>query len=81
MESSELLALDFNGPAMRQHISDTLFVPYTRVGLEGLCSIHGINTGKVDKKSWQYRKTWLKVAGKGLWRRLKPSPKSEVISG
>lgn len=81
MESSELLALDFNGPAMREHISDTLFVPYTRVGLEGLCSIHGINTGKVDKKSWQYRKTWLKVAGKGLWRRIKPSPKSKVISG
>lgn len=80
MESSELLALDFNGRAMRQYISDTLFVSYTRVGLEGLCSIHGINTNKIDKKSWQYRKTWLKVAGKGLWRRVKSVPKTKPIS-
>lgn len=62
MESTELVTLDFNGRAMREAIYKQDFVPYTRVGLEGLCRIHGIDTARIDKLNRQYLKTWMATA-------------------
>jgi hypothetical protein len=62
MESKELVECNFTEETLIRMIKEELFVPYTRVGLENLCRIHGINTSDGEGRGYKYFKIWLAVA-------------------
>lgn len=71
MESKELVEADFTSSTLKEMIRDEQFVPYTRVGLENLCRIHGINTFDVETRGFDYFTIWASVAADSILRRSK----------
>lgn len=71
MESKELVEANFTDATLKSMIKDDLFVPYTRVGLENLCRIHGINTFDVESRGVDYFAIWLGVAANSILSRNK----------
>ena len=69
MESSELVEVAFRSSALHKMISEERFVPYTRVGLENLCRIHGISTYDVDARGFDYFVIWFSLAASSLIHR------------
>lgn len=69
MESRELLDVNFTGSALKAKIRDEAFVPYTRVGLENLCRIHGIGTFDVESRGFDYIAIWASVAFESIFGR------------
>jgi hypothetical protein len=71
MESLELVEVRFDSRSIGERIKNEEFVPYTRVGLEGLCRIHGVNTYDTDVRGYSFHFTWLRLAFESAFKKRK----------